>query len=273
MSYRAEIERWRTRRLAHLTAPTGWLSLVGLDWLHQGTNVIGADPSSDVRLPAGTATPRLGVIEAGEEGVTAHLEPAAGVTHDGKPVTTLALRDDAHGSPTVLELGALSFHLIRRAGRLGIRVRDRDRPRSVAFDGIEYFPIDRKWRRPGRFSPSDPPQEVLVPNVLGFEETMVVPGSLQFEIDGTPQRLLAFEEEGTEDLFIVFGDETNGDQTYQAGRYLYARPADDRGHTILDFNKAYNPPCVFTPHATCVLPLPENRLPVRIEAGEKRYRG
>jgi uncharacterized protein (DUF1684 family) len=263
-----DVERWRTRRLARLTAADGWLSLVGLEWLHDGENTIGSDPSSDVRLP-GDAPSRLGAIRVDDDGVTARFEHP-GVTHAGEPVTSMALDDDSDGDPTIVELGGLSFHLIRRAGRLAVRIRDRDLSSSHALD-VDYFPIDSRWRVEATFEAFDPPHGASVPNVLGFEEPMVIPGALDFELKGAPLCLQAFREAGTQHLFIVFGDATNGDETYGGGRYLYA-PPPRRGRTVVDFNKAYNPPCVFTPFATCVLPLPENRLPVRVEAGEKRYR-
>lgn len=261
-THRKDVERWRAHRLARLTAPGGWLTLVDLHWLHEGDNPVGSGPLER----AGTITVRNGVV-------TLRADPAAGLTHQGSPVDSLHLRDDSEGDPTLVRLGTLSFHLINRDGRLAVRVKDTESPARKAFAGIESYPVDLRWRLEARFEPSGPPREARVPNVLGFEESMVVPGALRFEVDGSSHRLLAFTETGTRDLFIVFGDLTNEDETYQGGRYLYAAPPKNDGPVVVDFNEAYNPPCVFTPYATCVLPLPENRLHVRIEAGEKRYHG
>lgn len=269
-TYAQEIERWRARRLARLTAPDGWLTLVGLHWLQEGDNPLGSDPSKLVVLPSDEALGRAGTITLEKGVVTLQADPGAGLTNDGRPVTTMVLRDDTEGDPKVIQLGSLSFHVIDRAGRLAVRVRDADNPARTAFGGIDSYPVDPRWRLEARFEPSEPPREALVPNVLGFDETMVVPGALSFEVDGAAHRLLAFTETGTPDLFVVFGDLTNEDETYRGGRYLYAAPPGDDGLVVVDFNKAYNPPCAFTPHATCVLPLPENRLPIRVPAGERR---
>jgi uncharacterized protein (DUF1684 family) len=272
-AYLEEIERWHACRLARLTGPDGWLSLVGLEWLEEGENAVGSDPSNQVVLPAGRAPARVGTVTL-EDGV-ATLAADAGIrlTHDHRPVRRITLRDDLHGEPTVVRLGDLSFHVINRAGRLAVRVKDSTSPVRAGFRGIDRYPVDSRWKIEAGFESFDPPRQIPVSNVLDFEETMVAPGALSFEIGRTACRLVAFREVGSDDLFIVFGDRTNRDDTYQAGRYLYARPPGDAGLVVVDFNKAYNPPCVFTPYATCVLPLPESRLPVRIEAGEKRYRG
>lgn len=247
--------------MARLTGPDGWLTLVGLEWLQEGENLVGSDPSNPVRLPPG-APARLGTILVRQGVATLHGVPEVG---------TMELRDDSEGTPTVVSLGSLRLHVINRDGRLAVRVRDTESPARRRFLGIERYPVDPRWRVEARLEPFDPPMEVPVPNVLGFEETTVVPGALDFVVDEKGLRLLAFVEKGTDDLFIVFGDLTNGDETYGAGRYLYAPPPADGGITFVDFNKAYNPPCVFTPYATCVLPLRENRLPIRVEAGERRY--
>jgi uncharacterized protein (DUF1684 family) len=253
--HRRDVERWRTRRLARLTAPDGWLTLVGLHWLQEGDNPAPAQ--------AGTITIRDGVA-------TLRADPAAGLTHQDSPVDSLEMHDDREGDPTVVRLGTLSFHLINREGRLAVRVKDPESPARKDFGGIDSYPVDLRWRVEAGFEPYEPPRQAPVPNVLGFEETMVVPGELRFEVDGTQHRLLAFTETGTRDLFIVFGDRTNEDETYGGGRYLYAAPPRNDRPVVVDFNKAYNPPCVFTQYATCVLPLPENRLPIRVEAGERR---
>jgi uncharacterized protein (DUF1684 family) len=271
-SHAEEVEAWRARRLARLTAPDGWLTLVGLEWLREGDNPIGSHPSNAVHLPKGKAPPRLGSIEVSGGRATIEVLAGSSVMNEGRAVSRMVLRDDADGDPTVLRLGTLSFHVIRREGALAVRIKDRHSPTRIAFRGIDHYPVDPRWRLEARFDPYDPPKETLVPNVLGTGETLRLPGALVFEAEGRTHRLETFLEWGETDLFIVFGDETNEDETYGGGRYLYAAPPDDAGNVVVDFSKAYNPPCVFTPYATCVLPLPENRLAIRIEAGEKRYR-
>jgi uncharacterized protein (DUF1684 family) len=201
---------------------------------------------------------------------TFHAAPGAGVSVDGKPVTSQALRSDADGDQTLLTLGSLSFYVIQRGDRVGVRVKDSQSEARKDFHGIESFPIDPKWRVEARLEPYDPPKSIPVPNVLGSVEPGECPGALVFQINGKTYRLDPILEKGERDLFVIFADRTNGTQTYGAGRFLYASPPID-GRTTLDFNKAYNPPCVFTLYATCPLPPPQNRLPIRVEAGEKAY--
>jgi uncharacterized protein (DUF1684 family) len=224
-----------------------------------------------VVLPRGPAHAGSIRLEAGSAVATFAAE--TGVTHEGRGVTRLNLRDDADGDPTVLRLSSLAFYVIRRGDRLGVRVKDPESPARKAFAGIDYFPIDPAWRFHARFEAYDPPRTFRVQTVLGTEEAYEVPGALAFEHHGEVHRLVAFLEPGETDLFLVFGDLTNRSETYGGGRYLYAPPPGGDGTVVLDFNKAYNPPCVFTPFATCALPLPQNRLPIRIEAGEKLYGG
>ncbi len=273
-SHEQEVERWRAGRLRRLTGPDGWLSLVGLAWLHEGPNSIGSDPRSDVVLPGGKAPAGLGTIELRDGRATLRADPDAELQHEGRPIrAALELRDDAGGAePTVVTLGSLSFQLIRRDDALAVRVRDSENPARDGFRGIEHFPVDPRWRVEARFEPYDPPGVARAPTILGSEETYAVPGALAFRVGDAELRLEPFLEPGETDLFIVFGDLTNRSDTYEGGRYLYAEPPGPDGTVVLDFNRAYNPPCVFTPYATCALPLPENRLPIRVEAGEKRYR-
>jgi uncharacterized protein (DUF1684 family) len=181
------------------------------------------------------------------------------------------LADDTHGHATTLRLGTLSFHIIIREGDLAVRIRDRESPARGAFRGIEHWPVDPRWRLETRFRPYDPERSIPVPTILHKTETFRVPGAVEFDHEGARYRLDIFLESDDSDLFLVFGDETNGTESFGGGRYLYTPKAEPDGIVIVDFNRCYNPPCVFTPHATCPLPLPQNRLPIRIEAGEKAY--
>jgi uncharacterized protein (DUF1684 family) len=173
-------------------------------------------------------------------------------------------------------VGSVSFHLIRREDQLAARVRDRDAAARRGFTGLGHYPVDERWRIRARFEPVTEPREVVVPAFAGPGERYDVPGTVAFQTPNAPgalHRLTAFLEEPDEDLFFVFGDGTNRGETYGGGRFLYTPQPDGDGYVDLDFNRAYNPPCVFTPHATCPLPPPENRLDVRIEAGELAYAG
>jgi uncharacterized protein (DUF1684 family) len=272
--YEEEIERWRRARIARLTAPDGWLSLAGLWWLRQGSNSVGSDPARDVALPPSSGVPSdAGTIEVDGTRATLHAVPESGLTHHGEPVTTLELLPGTPDTATAVRSGSVSFHLIRRDDELAVRVRDPDRVEEAGFAGIEHFPVDPAWRIEAVLVPPPEPQEVVMTATSGPGERYLVAGSAVFRAAGAGDelRLTAFDEDPDSDLFFVFGDLTNTDRTYQGGRFMYMpRPGPD-GRMVLDFNQAYNPPCVFTPFAACPMPLPENRLQIRVEAGELRY--
>jgi len=268
-SYEQELESWKAKRLASLKSEDGWLTLIGLFWFKEGENRFGSDPSNEIILPEGKSPALAGTIRLASGRVTLEARPDAKITSKGQPVTTLELKSDEDGEPTVLELGSLSFHVVKRGERLGLRVKDRENPARAAFKGTEYFPADRRWVVSARFEPYQPPKQVPILNVLGMETEETSPGTLAFEVDGRPYKLEALKEKGEEQFFIIFADQTSGKETYGAGRYLYADPPGADGLVRLDFNKAYSPPCAFTRYATCPLPPAQNRLPLRVEAGEK----
>ena len=268
-AYRREVEAWRRAREARLVAEGGWLSLAGLSWLKPGANRFGADPESGGVLPDGAPTHAGSfVLESGR--VTVEVAPGVAVTLRGHPVTKAVLRSDAGGAtPDVLTLGALTIQVIERHGRLAIRLKDQNSQARRTFTGIDHYPVRPEYRVVARFIPNPGPTTIRVPDVLGLTEDMPSPGHVEFELGGQKLRLdPVIESPGDTQLFFVFRDRTSGKTTYGAGRFLYAEaPAD--GHVILDFNKAYNPPCSFTPFATCPLPPPQNHLAVPVEAGER----
>jgi uncharacterized protein (DUF1684 family) len=271
-SYRGEIRTWREDREARLRADGGWLTVAGLFWLKDGWNTFGSGASCDIVLPEGSAPALAGAFDLAKGRTSVTLEPGVPGSIGSRPVTgPTELRPDSSGSPDALELGRLSLHVIERGGRLGIRLKDRESQLRRDFTCLTWFPIDERSRVLARFVPYDPPKALEVPNVLGRSENMSSPGRAEFTIDGTPLHLDGvLEEPDAAELFFIFRDQTSGNETYGAGRFLHADLPKD-GELILDFNKAYNPPCAFTPYATCPLPPPQNRLPVRIEAGEKAY--
>jgi uncharacterized protein (DUF1684 family) len=169
-------------------------------------------------------------------------------------------------------VGRFRFQLIARGSRVGVRIKDPDARARKEFKGIPAFPPSAHWRIVARWEPANPPTEIAVPNVLGEVDRSPSPGTAVLTVDGKEYRLTPVLEEGSPDLFFVFGDETNRTETYGAGRFLYAAPAKD-GTVVLDFNRAYNPPCAFSAFATCPLPPKQNRLALRVEAGEKRLPG
>jgi hypothetical protein len=266
--YQAEIQKWRAEREARLKADGGWLTVAGLYWLKDGANRFGTAKGNEVVLPEGSAPALAGVFELGGGKTTVRVEPGVSVTAKGAPVTTAELRPDTSGEPDVLSLGRLTLHVISRGGRYGIRLKDADNPRRREFKGLRWFPASEASRITARFVPFDPPRTIEIPNVLGQIEQMTCPGQAIFKIGGTEMTLEpVLESPDAKELFFIFRDATAGRETYPGGRFLYAeRP---KGATlVLDFNKAYSPPCAFTSYATCPLPPKQNRLPVRIEAGE-----
>ncbi len=272
-AHRAEVEKWRHDREERLRAEDGWLTLVGLYWLEKGENRFGTDPGNDLVFPAGSGPGVMGTFLRDRRGVRVEVAPGVEITHDGRPVTAMDLATDKDGEPTVLELGTLSFHIIERGDRtvkMGVRVKDRRASTLLEFAGIESYAVDPAWRIAGRFEAAFPPKSMLVPNILGTPTAEFSPGAVVLTVNGSEHRLDALPGPDGQ-LFLVFGDETNGEETYGGGRFLYSDPPDEDGTVIVDFNKAYNPPCVFTPYATCPLPPKQNVLPVAVTAGEKMY--
>jgi uncharacterized protein (DUF1684 family) len=272
--YQHEIQQWRDKRVANLTGPTGWLSLIGLEWLHEGDNRVGSAADNELVLKAGPA--HLGVVHLAADGKTSiALAADSGATVDGKTVREAALVDDMHAAgvaPTTVAFGTANFYVIERDGRKGLRVKDSAAETRAHFAGIDYFPIDPSWRIEAEWVPFDPPHKLEMGSVIGTIEQVDVPGMAVFQRGGHRFELLPYQEEPGGELFFVLADRTSGKETYGAARFLYAALPKD-GKVVLDFNKAYNPPCAFTAFATCPLAPPENRLDVAITAGEKKYRG
>lgn len=266
-SYAGQMKQWRAARDAELKADDGWLTLAGLFWLKEGDNRIGSDATGDIVLPA-SAPARLGVIEFHNGKATLRVTSDAQVTLNGKPVTAVELRSDEHQKPDVLRLGALSFHVIKRGARYGVRVKDLNSQARREFTGRRWYPVNARYRVTADFVGYDQPRQVEIINKLGDQIKMPSPGYVVFKLNGKAYRLDALDEEGK--LFFVFADRTNGKTTYGAGRFLYADAAKN-GKTVLDFNQAINPPCAFTPFATCPLPPRQNRFKIAIPAGELNY--
>ncbi len=268
--YDDEIREYRRGREERLAAPDGWLSLIGLFWLEEGPNRFGSEAGLPIALPDGAAPPVAGNLTLEGEEVRLQVGPGVVITIDGEPVSQRVLRDDSEGPPDALELGRLRMYVIRRGSRVALRVKDPEAPTRKQFAGLDYFAIDPAYRVRAVFEAYAEPRQVEIPTVNGTASEMLVPGTLEFTLEGQSLTLepLISEPDQTE-LFLIFRDETSGTETYGAGRYLYADLED--GYAFVDFNKAYNPPCAFTPYATCPLPPRSNRLAVAIRAGEKRY--
>lgn len=272
----AEVEAWQQQRAEGLVSEDGWLSLVGLCWLDEGMNSFGRASSSNCHVDYEKMPATLGSFERTRDGVIFIASDTANVVDaDGETVSRVGMVGDHHDGTTVLAHESLRFYMIERFGDLGIRVRDLESDARKNFAGLEYFPIDKEWRKIARFEAYSEPQGIPIINILGMRDEMRSPGELVFEHDGNEYRLIVLAENDDARWFVMIADETSGEQTYGAGRYIYVDPATalpgEQPVTVLDLNKLYNPPCAFTELATCPLPPMQNRLALPISAGEKVY--
>ena len=265
--YVASIERWRQERVARLKADDGWLTVAGLFWLHEGDNSVGSASGDAIQLPRGPA--HAGRFEFRGGKVTFHADPGSGAKVNGKAVSNAPLRaDNDTGGPDQVTLGDLTMFPIRRGDRVGIRLKDKQSEYRREFTELHWYPVREEYHVTARWVAYDKPHMLTIPNILGQTEQEPSPGYAEFKLHGHEYRLEPVLED--DQLFFIFRDETSGKETYGAGRFLYADVPKGRT-VVLDFNKAYNPPCAFTPYATCPLPPKQNRLAVRIEAGELKY--
>jgi uncharacterized protein (DUF1684 family) len=266
--HQAEVTAHRQARVARLTAEKGWLSLVNKVWLHEGAQKIGSAPGSEILLVEDRAPAEVGVITLKDGVVRFEASPTAEVHVRGARVDTIVMRSDAEKDPDELSIGSLAIELILRGDDLAIRVRDAKSPARTEFQGLRVYPIDPTWRIVARLERYASEKEVIYADGDGKPQRYLSPGVAHFEKGNHSVRLEPVYETDRKRLFILFSDPTNHDETYGAGRFLYAPlPVDDR--IVLDFNKCFNPPCAFTPYAVCPLPSQENRIPMRVEAGEK----
>lgn len=265
----AEHDAWRAEREESLLAPDGWTGVVGLHWIDLDAHFLGSQ--SGMRLAKGP--PRLGLLQRRAGRLYFTPERGVAVSVDGEPVTRrIELHDDRSGTPTLVDFdeGLGQFGIIRRGGRQAVRVRHMEAETRAGFRGLDYWPADPAWRIEGRFRAHPSGNTVDIPLIAGGDEAMGNPGVVEFEHGGQTFRLEALAGAGG-GLFLILADRTSGHGSYGAGRYLDVPPPSADGRVVLDFNRAYNPPCAFTHHATCPLPPPANRLDLAITAGEKAH--
>ncbi len=265
-AYLQSYEKWKLEQIDDLKK--NWLTLAGLFWLKPGSNSCGTDPSSAVALPAGSADAHVGSFELQGETVSVKFLPGVAAKIDGRPVTSAQLQPDISGKPTIIELGSLRMLVIKRGQRIGIRVRDLNSPAVRNYAGPIFFPLNMNYRVTAKWVPSDGKKTVDVPNVLGDTTPVPIAGEVLFTIDGQQLRLTALGGDASQGVSFVFSDLTSKTDTYPGGRFLETDPVVN-GTVVLDFNRAYNPPCAVTPYATCPLAPKENRLSAAIPAGEK----
>jgi len=276
-SWQNALLKWRSERAARLQAAEGWLSLIGLEWLKEGDNSVGS--ASDNRIQIAKAPAHLVVVRL-EHGVLRLLPPAGGfpkeLVVDGHPAQEQVLYADDGATPSKLAIGTLTVILIHRDERIGLRIKDLDAPTRTGFHGLRWYAPDAKYRIHAKWIPYNPPKMLDIPTILGTVDKLPAPGAAEFTIDGQVVRLEpVLEDPQSTDLFFILRDATSKTTTYGAGRFLYTQLPDhgvsQPGELWLDFNELINPPCAFTPYATCPLPPQQNRLTVAIPAGEQRY--
>lgn len=268
-AYQQSFDKWKADLVDDLKQ--NWLTLAGLFWLKPGANTFGTDAANSIVLPSGSAPGRAGEFDLDGKNVSVKLAAGAKATISGKQESEATLKPDISGEPTVLEMGSLQMYVIVRGERIGIRAKDSNSPAVKNYRGPTFFPLDLKYRVTATWVPADGTKTVDVPNVLGDVTPTPVMGEVKFKIDGQEVALTDLGGDPSKGLFFVFNDATKKTDTYPGGRFLQADPVDN-GKVVLDFNRAYNPPCAVTPYATCPLAPKENRLEVAIPAGEKYVR-
>jgi len=270
VAYAAEIEAWPQKRVENLKGPNGWLNVSGLYWLNDGINTFGSGDKNNIVFPKEKIPEFAGFFMLMQNTVLIDVAADVAVTSKGQPVNEKMIYHPDSARGVVLDYGSLQWFVIKRDTKYGIRLRDFKSPAIENFKGIERYPVDGQWRVDAKFEKADSTRTIPITNVLGQTTEQPSPGTLVFTINDKAYRLDALDE-GGEEYFIIFGDPTNTKETYGAGRYVYVKKPDADGNTVLDFNKAYNPPCAFTEFATCPLPPKQNILDTEITAGEKNY--
>jgi len=264
--YKADIEQWQQDRLERMKGKNGWLNLAGLYWLEEGINTFGSDSTNDIVFPS-KAPAFCGTLTRHGDTVQLEVKKGVEIIYRGQAVSEADLTTDKSDNPEYLVQGDLAWYIMNRHIWMGVRLRDYKNPRIDKLDHIPSYPIDPDYVVEARLVPFDESRIITVNTPIeGYTQDYESPGELQFKLKGRKLSLLPFKSENG--YFLIIEDETSGIETYGAGRFMYTRP-DSSGRIILDFNKAYNPPCAFTPFATCPMPPRDNYLPVKIEAGEK----
>lgn len=262
------IEKWQQNRIASLTKPDGWTTLIGLYWLKEGSQTFGSAENNDIVFPQ-NAPANIGTFTLEGDSVLVHLSDTSSATLIGLENTrqTRVIPDVAKGT-TYMNYRSLTWYLIERGGKYGVRLKDSLSEQRLNLKEIPHYPIDERWKFKATFIPPDSGATIEIENILGQVSDNPLEGKLEFTYQGKNHQIAALNG-GSNAYFLIIADETTGEETYGGGRYMYVDRADSTGTTIIDFNKAYNPPCVFSEFATCPLPPKENFLPFRITAGEK----
>ncbi len=267
--HRNEINTWHAKRLEEVKAPNGWLNLIGLYWLEPGVNTFGTGVDNDIVFLNTTLPVKAGQFLLMGDTVTLIAEKGVLIKSAADTIRNAIVFHAPTKLNKVLEYGTIRWNVIKRDEKVGLRVRDLASKAVTEFKGVERFPVDINWRLPARFEKGDSLRTIEVTNIIGQTVAQPSPGTIIFTVNDVEYRLDVME--GSDEFFIVFADATTGRETYGGGRFIYVKKPDADGYTVIDFNKAYNPPCVFSPYATCPLPPSQNHLKLKVVAGEKAY--
>jgi len=270
-SYTKEIEQWRAERLASLTKTDGWTTLIGLYWLKEGSQTFGSAEDNDIIFPENAAQ-HFGTITRTGDSLSVQFEENIEVQVNGAIKKSSQIKSDADTEMTKMTWNSLLWYAIKRGDRYGIRLKDSLSEMRTALTAIPHYPVDEKWKIEADFIPANQGDVIKIENILGQISENPLEGILSFTYQNKIYSLSATDG-GPEHYFVIIADETTGEDTYGGGRYMYVNRAGENGKTYLDFNKAYNPPCVFSPFATCPLPPEDNILPFAVLAGEQELEG
>ena len=269
--YEKEIDSWHEKREANLKKENGWLTVSGLFWLEEGENTIGSNKENKIVFPAGKADANIGKITLLNDEVSMTINAGVMVKRNDTLFSNgIVFNKNTAEQSIVLAHQNLRWFIIKRGSRYGVRLRDLESDARKNFTHIDRFPVDEKWKITAIYEAPKTKKTIPIHDVIGNTTETEFGGTLKFEVNGQTYTLDATLE-GEDDLFIVFADYTNGNKTYGAGRFLYAKKPKEGNKVVLDFNKSYNPPCAFTDFATCPLPPDQNKLPIEVTAGELKY--
>lgn len=269
--YIKKINEWHQNRIESLKKKDSWLSLAGLFWLEEGENSFGSDNSNDIIFPKSKSSEFMGWFDLNEGIVSVRLRDGINITSDNKPVTEMILQNDNTGKPSILRYKSLSWFVIKRQDKYGIRLKDSENPEFDRFKGIERYDVDLNWKVEAKFHAYNPIKKIEIPTIIGTILEEPSPGYLEFKIKEKTFQLDPTGNINSKKMFLIFADQTNGKDTYGAGRFLSIDFPHPDSTIYIDFNKAYNPPCAFTKYATCPLPPKQNQLAIEVTAGEKNY--
>jgi len=263
--YQRNISEWKKERLERLKSKTGWLNLAGLYWLTEGENSLGSDTSNTIVFPENAPKNFGQIIKEGDS--ILYIAPKnSNIRVNDLQFDSIYLHNDQEGKPELIKGGDFGWFIIKRSEKYGIRLRWYKHPNIDSLHAIPSFKVRKKWKIKADFIPFDTAKIILVGNMIGGTEEIKCPGELEFRIGLKKHQL--YPGKAGDGLFIIFGDKTSGKSSYPSGRFLYIMEPDENNEVIIDFNKAYNPPCAFTPYATCPLPPRENILDLKVTAGE-----